>query len=229
MSTLFITGTDTGVGKTFVTRALIRVLRDSGRKVGVMKPCETGCEYRDGELFPSDGHLLMTEAGSVQELAEVCPIRFANPMAPAEAAILEGGGFSLDQSLAIFHRIRDHHDVTLVEGAGGLLVPFAPSLNTADLALRLGTPVLIVSRIGLGTINHTGLTVEAARSRGLAVVGVVFTRCEDPGLQPPGPDEDRNADAIADLFRVKVLGNIPYIPDQDPSKAAGYLDVDSLL
>lgn len=124
--------------------------------------------------------------------------------------------------------IRARHDVTLVEGAGGLLVPFAGALTTVDLIARFDIPVLIVARVGLGTINHTGLSVEHARARGLDVAGVVFTRGLDPDTHPPGPDEARNPDTIARLFDLPVLGNIPYLPDADPAKALPYLDLDAL-
>ena len=143
-------------------------------------------------------------------------------MAPAEAAALEGGSVSIDQAVEIFRPIRQSHDVTLVEGAGGLLVPFDGTRTAADLVSAMDLPLLIVARIGLGTINHTCLTVESARARGIDVLGVVFTRSEDPQTVKPGPDEPRNPDAVARLCDVKVFGSVPYIPGHDhvfPAKA----------
>lgn len=227
MKGLFVTGTDTGVGKTLVSRALLTAWRARGLSVGVMKPCETGCNERKGQLIPDDAVSLLEAAGSGQSLAEVCPFRFRNPVAPAMAAQLEDGDFSFQETLRIFRRIQAKHTLTLVEGAGGLLVPFESSRTAADLALKMDLPVLIVARIGLGTINHTGLTLEAARARGLTVPGVVFNRCESPEKHPMGPDEDHNPATVSRLFQVPVLGNIPFLPDGDPAKAADYLDLDA--
>lgn len=228
MKGLFVTGTDTGVGKTFVSRALLTAWRGRGLAAGVMKPCETGCEGPQDERVPLDATSLLAAAGSDQSLDEVCPFRFRNPVAPAVAAEMEDGAFSFREALRIFETIRAAHPVTLVEGAGGLLVPFESSRTTADLALEMGLPVLIVARIGLGTINHTGLTVEAARSRGLEVMGVVFNRCESPETHPPGPDEAHNPATVSRLFDVPVLGNIPHIPDGEPARAIPHLEPDLL-
>ncbi|NOZ01734.1 MAG: dethiobiotin synthase [Deltaproteobacteria bacterium] len=228
MKGVFITGTDTGVGKTFVARAVIQAWRRAGLNVGVMKPCETGCEKRGKQMFPSDAFLLSDAAGGSQDLGEVCPFRFAAPMAPAEAAAVEGGVFLMKRALETFESIRDRHDSVVVEGAGGLLVPYTESQTTADLAAAMGLPLVIVARIGLGTINHTGLTVQAARRRGLDIAGVVFNRCADPADQPPGPSEDRNPDAVARMYDVKVLGSIPFLPDDNPTSALPFLDLDPL-
>jgi len=222
---LFVTGTDTGVGKTFVSLALIHAWRAMGLRVGVMKPCETGCEERDGELIPEDATALLAAAGSGQSLDEVCPVRFRLPMAPAEAAALEGGGFSMADAARRCREIGDRHDVTLVEGAGGLLVPFEEQRTTVDLIAALDLPVLIVARAGLGTINHTWLTVERARSAGLEVLGVVFTRALDPTTHPPGPDEEHNPAAVERLCRVEVLGRVPYLAGGDPRQAIPALDM----
>jgi dethiobiotin synthetase len=221
---LFVTGTDTGVGKTFVSLALVAAWRDAGLRVGVMKPCETGCEDVGGHLVPEDATRLLKASRTALSLDEVCPCRFPTPMAPAEAAAVDGGAFDFERTAGIFRAIRGSHDVTLVEGAGGLLVPFAGERTTVDLIRVMAIPVLVVARIGLGTINHTCLTVECARAHGLDVLGVVFTRTDDPQNVTPGPDEARNPAAIRRLCGVEVLGNIPYIPGGDPRDAAEYLD-----
>jgi dethiobiotin synthetase len=232
MKALFITGTDTGVGKTFVTLALIAAWRDAGLRVGVMKPCETGCSTcpdDERELVPADASLLLSESRAALSLSEVCPFRFKLPMAPAEAAAQEGCRFSLDRTVERFLTIRESHDVTLVEGIGGLLVPYEGSCTTADLVRALDVPLLVVARIGLGTINHTCLTLECARARGLEVLGVVFTRSEDPLAVPPGPDEALNPDAVRRLCGVRVLGNIPFLPFHDYRKAHSHIQSEEIL
>jgi len=224
---LFVTGTDTGVGKTRVALFLIAGWRAAGLRVGVMKPCETGCMMREGEslsrsgaaggsagalasLVPADAAALLEASGSDLTLDEVCPFRFRAPMAPAEAAALESGAFSIERAVEIFSSIRARHDVTLVEGAGGLIVPFEGERTTVDLVRAMDIPVVVVARIGLGTINHTCLTVDRARGEGLDVLGVIFNRCEDPRVHPPGPDEERNPAAVERLCGVKVLGNVEF-------------------
>ena len=184
MKGIFVTGTDTGVGKTFVSLALLEAFRARGLRTGAMKPCETGCEERGGVLVPADAVLLRDAAGAHQPLEEVCPSRFRLPMAPAEAAAVEGGGFSIDNAVKRFQFIRERHDLTLVEGAGGLLVPFEGTQTTVDLVRSLELPLLVVARAGLGTINHTCLTVACARAAGLQVLGVVFTRALVQELMP---------------------------------------------
>jgi dethiobiotin synthetase len=218
---LFVTGTDTGVGKTYASVALIQGWRGRGLRVGVMKPTETGLE-RDGEWGPPDDAVKLLEAsGASLTLDEVCPYRYGAPMAPAEAARLEGAPEpSFERIMAIYESIAADHDIMLLEGAGGLLVPFAGTDTAADLVKALDVPVVIVARIGLGTINHTCLTVEAARNRGLEIVGVIFTRAEDPAQYPPGPDEACNPDAVARQAGVRIIANLPFdsrIPSLDLS------------
>jgi dethiobiotin synthetase len=213
---VFVTGTDTGVGKTRAALALIAGWRAAGLRVGVMKPCETGCEEKaegGAGLVPADAVALLDASGSELSLDEVCPFRFRTPMAPAEAAALEDGAFSIERAVEVFESIRGRHDVTLVEGAGGLIVPFEGERTTVDLVRAMDIPVVVVARIGLGTINHTCLTVDRARFEGLDVLGVIFNRCEDPRAHPPGPDEERNPAAVERLCGVKVLGSVAFDPE----------------
>lgn len=249
MRALFVTGTDTEVGKTFVSLGLVSAWRDEGLRVGVMKPCETGCTEEEGALVPADATALLRASQTALSLDEVCPFRFRLPMAPAEAwsaerlgvagcagsdgrangAAQEPREFDIEAAAVLFRRIRDAHDVTLVEGAGGLLVPFAGEKTTIDLALALGAPLLIVARAGLGTINHTWLTVEIARARGLEILGVVFTRSHDPQIVKPGPDEERNPAAVERLAGVRVLGSVPFIEGGDFERVREFVDTGSIL
>ncbi len=167
----FVTGTDTGVGKTLVACALVRGLRARGRDVGVMKPIETGV----GTAGPLDALALHEAAGSVDDLADVCPQRFALPAAPTAAAEAEGAKVDCAAVRAAFARLAKAHELMVVEGAGGLLVPAAPGMSMGDLAAELGLALIVVARPALGTINHTLLTLEAARARDLPLAGVVIS------------------------------------------------------
>ena len=223
-----ITGTDTGVGKTMVATALITAWRGRGHRVAAQKPAESGCAPNArGELMPLDAIQLADAAGCPDALADVCPFRYAAAVAPAVAARAEGRPFEIAGIHAARARL-PAHDLLVVEGAGGLLVPYADDLLGADLAHALGARLLIVARAGLGTINHTALTVEAARARGLDVIGVVLSR----GSRPADPSEADNAAEISRIAAVRVWGTLPHVAPYDPDRAAralaAALDVDAL-
>jgi len=182
---LFVTGTDTGVGKTVVTGALARALRLHGVDAGVMKAVQTGAEMEVDGAFSPDARFLRLASGVEDPEDRICPELYATPVAPAAAAALEGRSVSPSRILIAFDALAERHEVMLVEGAGGLLVPLDGYLTMAHLAQALGLPLLIVARAALGTINHTLLTVEAARSRGLEIAGVILNRYP----AEPGPAE----------------------------------------
>jgi dethiobiotin synthetase len=182
--TLFVTATDTEVGKTAVAGALAAVLRERGRNVGVMKPFTSGCEEIDGRLVSADGVCLAQAAGSNDVHELICPVRLRHPLAPTVAAGLEGRELDLSAVWEAMDRLSADHDCLIVEGIGGIMVPLVADYLVADLAAELGAPVLVVARPALGTINHTLLTVTHARARGLDVAAVILnasTRSE-PGL-----------------------------------------------
>ena len=204
---IFITGTDTGVGKTVVACGLAALLRKSGYKVGVMKPAETGCEERDGKLFPQDAYLLKEASGCDVPLENICPYRLRDPLAPSIAAEREGVKIDISLLEKIYGEINSAHDITLVEGAGGLLAPILPSFTYADLAKLLKLPLLVVAPNRLGVINHLLLTLEHASSHGLRVLGYVFNRLNtEPSLAA-----DTNREALLSLTAVPCLGEIPYV------------------
>jgi dethiobiotin synthetase len=207
MRGLFVTGTDTGVGKTEVCCALLALARLAGRDVGVMKPAESGV----GPGEPSDSERLREAAGVSDEPALVCPHRFAAPLAPAVAARLAGVEIRLEAILQAAATLAARHRALLVEGAGGLLVPLTPSQTYADLAVALGLPVLLVARAGLGTVNHVALTVEALGARGLVVAGVILNRTA-PVDDPSVP---HNAGEIERLTGARVLATLPHVADID--------------
>ncbi|HTF36195.1 MAG TPA: dethiobiotin synthase [Myxococcota bacterium] len=176
MPGFFVTGTDTGVGKTVVACALARGLRRRGLDVGVMKPVETGV----GSSGPLDAKALQTAAGSRDAIGEICPVALPLAAAPAVAAAETGIRIELSWLRDKFQALATRHVWMIVEGAGGLLVPLSSQETMADLAAALGLPLVIVARGRLGTINHTRLTLEAAVARSLPLAGVVISHADGP-------------------------------------------------
>jgi dethiobiotin synthetase len=174
---LFVTGTDTGCGKTSVGVALALAARAAGLAVRVLKPVETGCEAG----VPADALALARAAGDARPVDEICPVRLALPAAPLVAARAEGVEIELASLVSAYERTSSRADLVLVEGAGGLRVPIAPGVEMGDLARALDTPLLVVARAALGTINHTLLTLQAAAAQNLPVAGVVISHTQ-PGL-----------------------------------------------
>ncbi len=204
---IFITGTDTGVGKTYVAAGIACRLASTGMDIGVMKPAETGCRTRDGKLIPSDALSLMQAAGSRDPLSLVNPYRFREALAPAVAAGIGRRRISVKRILAAFNELSTRHEFMIVEGAGGIMVPLWKDYLYLDLAQALRLPVVIVARPGLGTINHTLLTVAALRERGIAVRGIVINYCKRWG---PGQAEKTNPRIIGKLSGTPILGVVPY-------------------
>jgi len=211
---IFITGTDTGVGKTLVACGLAALLRDSGYRVGVMKPAETGCEERDGNPFPQDAYLLKEVSGCSEPVEKICPYRLKEPLTPSMAAEREGVKVDISLLEKIYGEISSNYDITLVEGAGGLFAPILPSYTYADLAKLLKLPLLVVAANRLGVINHLLLTLEHASCRGLRVLGYVFNRLD----AQPSLAADTNREALLSLTAVPYLGEIPYIEDLEAKR-----------
>jgi dethiobiotin synthetase len=193
---LLVTGTDTGVGKTVVSAALVAAMAAAGERVRAYKPVVTGLDERDAEGWPPDHELLAALTGMRAE--EVAPLRYGTAASPQLAAELAGERIEPAALLAAVPR--DPHQTLIVEGVGGLLVPFADGYSVRELAAALALPVLIVARPGLGTINHTLLTLEAARAGGLDVRAVVLT----PWPEVPSPVERSNRATIARTAAVEV-------------------------
>lgn len=212
MNGLFITGTDTGIGKTTVGAAFVRAVVASGVRVRALKPIESGCETdAAGELVPADA-LKLRAASSVPDapLSEIIRYRLAEPVAPAVAAEREQVEIDVDECLALVERARADADFVTVEGAGGLLVPFAGTAATgyvtvADFAARVGFPVLVVARARLGTINHTLLTVRELERRNLACAGVILNDADGDAKT----EVETNA-AVLRSFGVNVLAEVPH-------------------
>jgi len=210
MGGIFITGTDTGVGKTVATAALGLALRQCGVDVGVMKPIETGAPLLDGRRVGEDAATLRRLLSPDDPIEDVNPFALALPAAPSAAAKAEGVTIDLTAIRSAFDRLAARHDVVLVEGAGGLLVPIDAKTTMADLALSLDTPLVLVARMRLGTINHTLLTLREAERTGLRVLGVVLNTW-DPSGQPLSEADARNLDELRGRLDVPVLGELPSI------------------
>ena len=173
---LFVTGTDTGVGKTYVTAIIARQLVAEGRKVGVYKPAASGCLRKAGRLVSKDAVTLWNAAGKPGELDRVCPQLFEAPLAPHLAALAEGRRLDADLLRLGLDYWRERSEIVLVEGAGGLMSPMGEEEYVADLAEKFGYPLVVVSRNVLGTINQTLQTLITASvfCSGIAVAGVVM-------------------------------------------------------
>lgn len=210
-SGIFVTGTDTGVGKTFVTCSLAALLRGLGHRIGVMKPVETGCVQRDGKLFPEDAARLKKASGSDEPLEKICPYRFVEPLAPSIAAERAGYSVDIDRILAVYDDIHSKNDVTLIEGAGGLMVPLLPSFTYADFARVAKLPIIVVAANRLGAINHLLLTLEHALCKELSVLGYVLNCPADQSSLAT----ETNREVLLNLTGVPCLAELPFIAAGD--------------
>jgi len=194
----FVTGTDTAAGKTVVAAAIAAALHASGRRVAAFKPVVTGLDDAPDDDWPADHELLGLATGACAQ--DVTAATFGPALSPHLAAELAGGELALDQLIGAARRAAAGADVLVVEGVGGLLVPLNTQHDVRDLALALGLPLVIAARPGLGTINHSLLTIEAARAVGLDVRAVVLT----PWPDAPGILERSNRATIERLGQVEV-------------------------
>ena len=214
---VFITGTDTGVGKTFFACKLASLLRESGYRVGVMKPAESGCAEERGKLYPQDAILLKEASASQNPLDKICSYQFREPLAPSVAAQRQGITLEIDRLMDVYYEISSDHDITLVEGAGGLMVPLLPSFTYADFARVLKLPIIVIAANRLGMINHLLLTLEHARCKDLCVLGYVLNRLESGASLAA----DTNREALSTLTAVMCAGELPYVtPSEDAYNGA---------
>ncbi|MDA8387112.1 MAG: dethiobiotin synthase [Nitrospiraceae bacterium] len=233
----FITGTDTGVGKTIVAAALIRFLRWMGFSVCAMKPVESGCVRKGGAPVPSDGIFLRDAAGMSLDISEVTPYALEAPLAPMVASNLEGVRIEPERIKRIFSGLAEKYDAAVVEGVGGLLVPIRRDYFVLDLIVDLGLPVVIVARPGLGTINHTLLTLRCALGAGARVAGIVINHPEEadgPGkAAADGLALRTNPDVLRQLAGVPIIGVFPHLAETSgpalERAAAASLDRDRLM
>ncbi len=204
---IFVVGTDTGVGKTVVAAGLALVLKEKKVQVGVMKPVASGCRQAGKTLVSEDAVFLM-EAAENQFPALSNPIRLREPLAPLVAADAEGLEVDIQKVLFAFWELKKNYDYVIVEGIGGILVPLSEGYFVTDLIKSMNLSVIIVGRISLGAINHTLLTIEALRARGIEIEGIILN-----GLNPSSQSlaELTNPKVIEKLGKIPILGVLPQI------------------
>lgn len=201
---VFVTATDTGVGKTQVSMALLSLLADAGLAPAAMKPYESGCTNLQR---PADALALRAAAGTDDPMELVCPHRFRAPLAPGVAGARLGRQPSFERTLEAFHTFDGRPLV--VEGAGGLLVPVDERRDIVDVITAFSLPVVLVARAGLGTLNHTGLSLELLKRRRIPVLAVILSR------STPNRDtsEVDNASWLSRRHKVRVVGPVPFLED----------------
>tara|TARA_R110002072_G_scaffold302710_2_gene487601 strand:- start:100787 stop:101506 length:720 start_codon:yes stop_codon:yes gene_type:complete len=202
MRGLFVTGTDTDVGKTYVSSIILRELIDAGFRVGGAKPACSGAVLVNGESRWADLDQL-AEAARISDVGLICTQKFKAPLAPPVAARLEGRQPDLLAMQENFLAWDSRADIVVVEGVGGLLCPLTDQQSVADFAAWVGFPLLIVARLGLGTINHTLLTIEAATRRDIPIAGIILNDGEGLADTPAG---QTNFDELTNRTDVPVLG-----------------------
>ncbi len=199
MPGIFVTGTDTGCGKTYVTLLLAEYLRAQGMDVGVMKPISAG------PRLENDAYTLIKNLKINDPIELINPISLKYPLAPYPAAKKERKKIDLKKILKAYQSLSARQESVLVEGIGGVAVPITAHYAVIDLIRDMGIPAIIVSRAGLGTINHTLLTVNALRQEGIEILGIIMN-----GFKGKELSERSNAEMVSRLSGVKVLAKIPY-------------------
>jgi dethiobiotin synthetase len=207
---VFVTGTDTDVGKTVVAAGLTAALRSQSIRATYFKPVQSGCQEENGQLLASDARLAKTMAGLAEPLEVLTPVVLKLPLAPAVAAAQAGVRIDLEDIAKAYRDLVGRYDFLVVEGAGGLYVPLVDNdFLVLDLARWLGLPVVVVARPGLGTINHTVMTVKAVEQAGLPVVGIIINQYpEHPNLAAR-----TNPEIIEAVSGRPILAKVPVIAD----------------
>ena len=220
---IFVTGTDTGVGKSIVAASICAALASRGERVAAFKPAVSGLD-ESSDLWPPDHELLAAAASAGQSADEVAPYRFGAAVSPHLAAEMEGIEVEPDRLRSSAEAAAGRGDVLIVEGVGGLLVPLSPGYLVRDFAVDVGLPVLIAASPGLGTINHTLLSIEAVLAAGLSPVGVVIT----PWPAEPTELERSNRHTVAGLSGLEVSTLSVVLPD-GLAEGGGSLPIETWL
>lgn len=215
---VFVTGTDTGVGKTIVTAALARHFTAKGLKVGVMKPIETG--VANTQKPGADASLLRWACNATDPDDIIAPYRYEQPLAPCQAAAAANDPIDVKKIIDAQVMLRADKDLVLVEGAGGLMVPIRGGYIMADLAGQLNMPLLIITHPRLGTLNHTLLTTFAARAMELEISGYLINRMPEH----PGDAERQAPHLLSSLASADLLGVLPEVEGSDQDKVVTLAD-----
>jgi dethiobiotin synthetase len=218
----FITGTDTGVGKTLIASAYVRMLALGGHRAAGMKPIAAGATWdaAAGNWHNDDVAALAAAANVTVPQESICPYLLEQPLAPHIAAELAGRRLEPEVIMAAYTALCRQSEAVVVEGVGGFLVPLAAGFDTGDLAVRFGLPVVLVVGMRLGCLSHATLTVEAIAARGLRLAGWVANRI-DPDMQ----HVERNLDALRGLMPAACLGDVPHFARADADSARRYLEL----
>jgi len=219
----FVTGTDTGVGKTLASAALLRCLAAAGLRAVGMKPVAAGAEWADGGWRNEDVTRLEAAGNVAVPTAWRCPILLRMPASPHLAAQAEGRTIELAPLLSGFERLCEAADAVVVEGVGGFRVPLSDTLDTADLAVALRLPVILVVGLRLGCLNHALLSAEAIRARGLRLAGWIAN-----AIDPAMLASEANVRTLCHRLDAPLLGVVPHLPAPDPTGAASCLDLRAL-
>jgi dethiobiotin synthetase len=215
---LFITGTDTGVGKTLIAGAIAALLYRQGQKVGVLKPIASGCRHDREGLVSSDAEFLAACARTNYPLSVITPVCYKTPAAPLTCADIEGRPVDYEAISAAYNYLCQTCDVVIVEGIGGAMVPIDEQHTILDLAVQFNLPVVVVARPNLGTINHSLLTIEAVRRAGLPVAGVVISGYN---AAEAGIPEETAPFVICNFSQTNLLAVVPR--DEDSNVEEGRL------
>ena len=224
MSGLFITGTDTGVGKTEITAGLLAAFRSAGVSAVGMKPVASGCEPGADGLQSEDALKLIAAGGVDVPYSDVNPYALAEPIAPHIAAGLAGVDIRLGRIRDAYEALSQRAERVLVEGVGGWRVPLGPSLSLSDLPNALGLPVVLVVGLRLGCLSHSLLTAESIRARGVRLVGWVANE-----IDPDMLARDENIATLAALMDAPTLGVVPRLDVPAPEVVAQFLNLEPLL
>ncbi len=212
---LFITGTDTGVGKTLIAGAIARILTDKGLKVGVFKPIATGCKNNWEGLISNDTEFLSYCANSDLSLSTITPVGYPIPAVPVVSAACNGSAIDFNRIAAAYKDICQNSDIVIVEGIGGVRVPLTEEFDLLDLAVEFALPVVIVTRPNLGTINHTLMTIDCVRAAELKIAGVVINGYN---ATESTEAEDTAPDVIAKYSGADILAVVPFDETVDIAK-----------
>ena len=217
---LFIAGTGTGVGKTLIAGAIAKILTDNGLKVGVFKPIATGCNRHWEGLTSCDTEFLAICANSDLSISTITPVGYITPAAPIVGAAQEGRPIDFDSIADAYNEICENSDIVIVEGIGGVRTPLAGEFDLLDLAVEFSLPVVIVGRLGPGTINHTLMTIDCIRAAQLKIAGVVLNGYN--ALEETVAEETAGQ-VIAQCSGVNILCTVPFdetvdIEEQSPGE-----------
>jgi dethiobiotin synthetase len=224
MKGFFVTGTDTGIGKSLVAAALLQGFAAQGLRVAGMKPIAAGAVW-NGQSLQNEDVSMLAAASNVDIPAEMrCPYLLAEPAAPHLAAEMEGVSISIDHIERCYLSIASRTDIAIVEGVGGFRLPLGENIDTADLAVRLNLPVIMVVGMRLGCLNHAIITAEAISDWGLRLAGWVANTV-DPGM----PHLAANLAALETRLPAPLLGHIPHMVPSVPDSAVEHLTLSHLL